>query len=101
MSSSAQWEVRFSNTRQLPYFYDSASGTSTWEAPPDLSDDAIKQLPGAAQYLSAEALAASASGASAGSATKVKASHLLIKHNKSRRPSSHRQVSFSATKCHT
>lgn len=86
---SAQWEVRFSNTRTLPYFYDSVSGTSSWEPPTGLSDQQIKSLPGAAQYLQQ---ASAESGSTSNGVNKIRASHLLVKHAMSRRPSSHRQV---------
>ncbi|KDN36975.1 putative prolyl isomerase Ess1 [Tilletiaria anomala UBC 951] len=92
---SAQWEVRFSNTRKLPYFYDSASGTSTWEAPSGLSPEQISALPGAAQYLGRDGASSNSAAAGRDSATKVRASHLLIKHAKSRRPSSHRQANIT------
>lgn len=88
---SAQWEVRFSNTRKLPYFYDSVSGTSTWDQPEGLSVEQISKLPGASQYLGGGGQPAANASAGANAGT-VRASHLLVKHAKSRRPSSHRQV---------
>lgn len=52
---------------------------SVWEAPPELSQDEIKRLPGA------ELLNGSAP-------TEVRASHLLVKHKGSRRPASWKEV---------
>ncbi|MCO5565507.1 hypothetical protein L7F22_019181 [Adiantum nelumboides] len=43
----SSWEIRFSKSRQLPYFYDSASGASTWERPEGVSEEQITSLPGA------------------------------------------------------
>lgn len=88
------WEVRFSNSKQLPYFYNPATSQSVWEKPDGLSEDQLSQLPGA-QYLSAGkgAAAAGASGSGGVPAGKVRASHILAKHAGSRRPSSWRQVS--------
>lgn len=86
---SAQWEVRFSRSRQLPYFYDAASGESTWEQPEGLTAEQVQALPGAEQLKAG----GTAGDASAGSDGRVRASHLLVKHNKSRRPSSWKEVS--------
>lgn len=76
------WEIRWSNSRSLPYFYNAGSGKSTWEKPDEISDDQVQSLPGA-KYLSG-------SGAEEG---KVRASHILAKHTGSRRPSSWKSVS--------
>lgn len=82
--SSANWEIRFSNSRQLPYFYNASTGTSTWERPDDVPEDEVASLPGA-QYLQI---------GNSGAPDKVRASHLLVKHRDSRRPSSWKEVSF-------
>ncbi|WVR05876.1 hypothetical protein IAU60_002902 [Kwoniella sp. DSM 27419] len=84
--SSSGWEVRFSNSRQLPYFYHAQKGESTWEPPAGLPHDQIAKLPGAAKYLSA----AGAGGAEQKPAGQVRGSHILAKHAGSRRPSSWR-----------
>jgi len=85
------WEVRFSNSKQLPYYFNSASGQSVWEKPSELSDDQVAQLPGA-KYLSG-------SGAGAAKPSQVRSSHILAKHSGSRRPSSWRQVSLLFMQC--
>ena len=81
----SSWEIRWSNSRQLPYFYNSSTQESTWESPPGISNDQIKTLPGA-HYLNGNQGQAPSG--------KVRASHLLIKHAQSRRPSSWKEVSF-------
>jgi peptidyl-prolyl cis-trans isomerase NIMA-interacting 1 len=102
--SSSGWEVRFSNSRQLPYFYNSTTSTSIWEKPEELSEDQAQLLPGS-QYLKGTTNAAAAAvsnGASSLSSAPtnvtangtVRASHLLVKHSQSRRPSSWKEVSF-------
>lgn len=83
------WEVRFSNSRQLPYFYNAGNGQSVWEPPAELSPEQIRALPGAAQYLSGSGNSA----AKGGKEGQVRASHILAKHQGSRRPSSWREVS--------
>lgn len=85
--SSGSWEVRFSKSRQLPYFYDAESGKSTWEKPDSIPDDQVASLPGA-HYLKP----GGAVDGGANTAGKVRASHLLVKHNQSRRPSSWKEV---------
>jgi NIMA-interacting peptidyl-prolyl cis-trans isomerase 1 len=72
--------VRYSNTRQRPYFFNEAQSLSIWEAPTGLSEDDIVNLPGASENLHKKA------------EDTVQASHLLIKHAGSRRPSSWKEV---------
>lgn len=79
----SSWEIRWSNSRQLPYFYNSSTQESTWESPPGISNDQIQTLPGA-HYLNGNQGQAPSG--------KVRASHLLIKHAQSRRPSSWKEV---------
>ena len=75
------WEVRFSNSRKTPYFYNAQTQQSTWEPPAGMSEAEIHALPGA-RYLTG-----------GGEAGQVRASHILAKHAGSRRPSSWKQVS--------
>lgn len=83
------WEVRWSNSRQLPYFYNTSSGQSVWEPPTGLSNEQLKSLPGAHYF------GGGGSGGTGGTKKeKVRASHLLVKHSGSRRPSSWKEVSF-------
>lgn len=71
-----------SNSRGVPYYYNLATQESSWDPPAHLTEAEVKTLPGAAQYL----------GGGGGNG-KVRASHLLVKHRDSRRPSSWRDVS--------
>jgi hypothetical protein len=71
-----------SNSRGVPYFFNTETQQSTWEPPAGLSQQQIDSLPGA-HYLS---------GSGNG---KVRASHLLVKHRDSRRPSSWKEVCLS------
>lgn len=92
---SSSWEVRFSNSKQLPYFHDPVTGESSWEPPSGLSDAQIRSLPGATQYLVAGGASSGATnGKSDAHAGQVRASHLLVKHRESRRPSSWKDVSI-------
>ncbi|RXK37545.1 hypothetical protein M231_05170 [Tremella mesenterica] len=93
--SAQGWEVRHSNSRKLPYFYNSQTGVSMWEAPPGLTQDQIYALPGAKEFLPPRTAPGAPQGAppakDGGKPGEVKASHILAKHAGSRRPSSWRQ----------
>ena len=78
----ANWEVRLSTSRGVPYFYNTDTHESIWEAPPGLTQEQIAALPGARQHL-----------LEGGRPAQVRASHLLVKHRGSRRPSSWKEVS--------
>ena len=86
------WEVRFSNSKRLPYFYNSETAESRWEAPAGLSDAQIQALPGASQHLRGGNGPAPQVQANGDPQEKVQASHILAKHAQSRRPSSWKQV---------
>ncbi|KAF8963905.1 hypothetical protein BDZ97DRAFT_1818436 [Flammula alnicola] len=85
----SQWEIRMSNSKGLPYFFNTQTKQSAWDAPPELTEEQIKQLPGT-EYLNA-----TKAGARAG---QVRASHLLVKHRDSRRPSSWKEDKITRTK---
>ena len=78
-----------SNSKQIPYFYNAKTNESSWETPTELTEEQIKQLPGA-QLLGQASQAKSSQGG--GKPGEVRASHLLVKHNASRRPSSWKEV---------
>lgn len=84
--SSSEWSIRFSNTRKLPYFYNSSSGQSTWELPQGMTEQEAMGLEGA-HHLKQQ------TGQPQQQEGKVRASHLLIKSRESRRPSSWKEVS--------
>ncbi|KAJ1020344.1 hypothetical protein NDA18_005940 [Ustilago nuda] len=90
---SSQWEVRFSNSRRLPYFYHPVTQQSTWEIPQGHTEESIRSLPGA-KYLDPVNAPAGASD----KPDKVRASHLLIKHAGSRRPSSWKEANITRSK---
>jgi peptidyl-prolyl cis-trans isomerase NIMA-interacting 1 len=87
LPAQPQWEVRLSNSRGVPYFFDVETKTSSWEPPAGLTKEQISRLPGADKYLN------EAGGKESGGENgKVRASHLLVKHRDSRRPSSWKEV---------
>lgn len=84
-----------SNSRNVPYFFNEETSSSSWEPPAELSKEQVAQLPGAARYLSGGGGGAPAPTASPG---QVRASHLLVKHRDSRNPSSWKEKSITRSK---
>jgi NIMA-interacting peptidyl-prolyl cis-trans isomerase 1 len=81
------WEVRHSNSKNLPYYFNSVERTSRWEPPAGTDSEKLKH------YMAAHHSAGSRSGAAPGVPEgKIRAAHLLVKHRESRRPSSWREV---------
>ncbi|KAJ7922789.1 hypothetical protein B0H13DRAFT_1981750 [Mycena leptocephala] len=80
----SQWEVRISTSRGAPYFFNTTTKESSWTAPPELSEDQVTALVSAAQE-------SKRSG-------QVRASHLLVKHSGSRRPSSWKENNITRSK---
>jgi NIMA-interacting peptidyl-prolyl cis-trans isomerase 1 len=78
-----------SNSRRVAYFFNNETKASTWEPPAELTEEQIKQLPGAKLLDSMPSDTAIPS--------KVRASHLLVKHSGSRRPSSWKEVGISGS----
>jgi NIMA-interacting peptidyl-prolyl cis-trans isomerase 1 len=71
-----------SNSRRKPYFYNKETNQSSWDNP-GLTEEEIDSLPGA-QLLKQPPGSANLKS--------VRASHLLVKHRDSRRPSSWKEV---------
>ena len=74
-----------SSSKNRPYFYNNDTKQSSWDAPQELSAKEINQLPGAEHLKDVKPSECSHEG-------QVRASHLLIKHSGSRRPSSWKEV---------
>jgi hypothetical protein len=81
------WQIRMSTSRRVPYFYNAETQASAWDKPPELSDAEVKALPGYAEHISG-----GGNGAAGDRPARVRASHLLVKHAGSRRPSSWKEV---------
>ncbi|KAJ1933710.1 peptidyl-prolyl cis-trans isomerase Pin1, partial [Linderina macrospora] len=65
------WEVRMSKSRGIEYYFNRATGESRWEPP---TDDHRRRT------------------------SKMRASHLLVKHSGSRKPSSWKEANITRTK---
>ncbi|RDA94852.1 hypothetical protein CP533_4218 [Ophiocordyceps camponoti-saundersi (nom. inval.)] len=79
------WEVRHSNSKNLPYYFNSVEKLSCWEPPAGTDTEKLKQ------YMTAHQSVGSRTAAAEG---KIRAAHLLVKHRESRRPSSWREARF-------
>ena len=88
----SEWVVRMSNSKGVPYFYNTTTKQSVWVAPSGLTKEQIQALPGAREYLND---GASGGGGATG---QIRASHLLVKHKDSRRPSSWKEANITRTK---
>ncbi|KAL9608631.1 MAG: hypothetical protein Q9167_006552 [Letrouitia subvulpina] len=76
------WEVRHSNSKNLPYFFNTETKESRWEAPEGVDLDKLKA------YMAE----------SARKPGKIRAAHLLVKHRGSRRPSSWKEQNITRSK---
>jgi NIMA-interacting peptidyl-prolyl cis-trans isomerase 1 len=88
------WEVRRSNTKNLPYYFHSETKDSRWEPPAGTDPDMLKAY--MAQHHSSKGVAPP-SFAHAGE-DKIRAAHLLVKHRDSRRPASWREPKITRSK---
>lgn len=86
------WEVRHSNSKNLPYYFNEAEKLSRWEPPQGTDTEKLKAY--MATHHSAPAIRPESSSNGVTHEGKIRASHLLVKHRDSRRPSSWREVSF-------
>jgi len=81
------WEVRMSQSKGVPYYFRAPTngdpGESSWAPPPGMTEGQINALPGASKYLQDDGM---------------RASHLLVKHRESRRPSSWREPNITRSK---
>jgi len=91
---SSLWVVRLSSSRQTPYFLNTETRESRWDAPTDLSLEQVLALPGAGEFLDRNGKAKEAPGLPG----QVRASHLLVKHSGSRRPSSWKENDITRSK---
>ncbi|KAK5174770.1 peptidyl-prolyl cis-trans isomerase Pin1 [Saxophila tyrrhenica] len=89
------WEVRHSNSKNLPYYFNPSTKESKWEPPNDTDSETLKHYMG--QYHTANL-----GGSGAANATnldgKIRCAHLLVKHRDSRRPSSWREANITRSK---
>lgn len=86
------WEVRHSNSKNLPYYFNSKTHESRWEPPEGADTEKLKI------YMAQHHSSANTRIDGAGAEGKIRAAHLLVKHKDSRRPSSWREPNITRTK---
>jgi NIMA-interacting peptidyl-prolyl cis-trans isomerase 1 len=89
------WEVRHSNSKNLPYYFNPSSKESRWEPPAETDSEALKHYMG--QYHT-ENMRPDGTAAQQSLEGKIRCAHLLVKHKDSRRPSSWREASITRSK---
>lgn len=87
------WEVRRSNTKNLPYYFHAETKDSRWEPPAGTNPEKLKEY--MAQHHSSKGVAPANFQHSG---DKIRAAHLLVKHRDSRRPASWREPNITRTK---
>ncbi|KFA62494.1 hypothetical protein S40285_08058 [Stachybotrys chlorohalonatus IBT 40285] len=87
------WEVRHSNSKNLPYYFNAVDKISRWEPPPGTDTEKLKH------YMAANHSSSGPGGRPAAVPEgKIRAAHLLVKHRESRRPSSWREADITRSK---
>ncbi|CCU81678.1 Peptidyl-prolyl cis-trans isomerase NIMA-interacting 1 [Blumeria hordei DH14] len=88
------WEVRHSNSKNLPYYFNEVQKLSRWEPPFGTDNEKLKAYIAAHQ----NSLNTRPDGGLHGSMGKIRASHLLVKHKGSRRASSWREAEIKRSR---
>ncbi|CAG8487378.1 2388_t:CDS:2 [Diversispora eburnea] len=89
---NSQWETRISRSRKIVYYYNRATKESTWDLPPGVDPSKIKG------YGEVTVQQAQNINPLEGGAGQIRASHLLVKHKGSRRPTSWKEPTIKRTK---
>ena len=87
------WEVRHSNSKNLPYYFCPDTKESRWEPPAGSDPDKLKLF--MAKFHSTKTNGSDAAQTRPG---KIRCAHILVKHEASRRPMSWRQDRITRTK---
>lgn len=91
----AGWEVRHSNSKNLPYYFNPQTKESRWEPPAETDSETLKHYMG--QYHTAN-LGRQDGAVQQTLDGKIRCAHLLVKHKDSRRPSSWREANITRSK---
>lgn len=86
------WEVRHSNSKNLPYYFNPATKESRWDPPSGTDTEKLKT------YMATHHSSGIAPASAEKDEGKIRAAHLLVKHKDSRRPSSWREDKITRTK---
>ncbi|CAI2178233.1 2461_t:CDS:2 [Funneliformis geosporum] len=86
VDASSEWESRISRSRRMVYYYNRRTKESTWDLPEGVDPNTIRG------YASQSNQDLQNLDPLEGGAGQIRASHLLVKHDKSRRPSSWKEA---------
>lgn len=89
--------MRHSQSKNLPYYFNSAEKVSRWEPPAETDTEKLK-IYMATYHSSSKGVAGPGGSAGNGEQGKIRAAHLLVKHRDSRRPSSWRENAITRSK---
>jgi peptidyl-prolyl cis-trans isomerase NIMA-interacting 1 len=87
----APWTVRYSKSKNLPYYYNPITNASQWEPPADANPDLLST------YMQKHFSSPQPVEPNPGD-DKIRCAHLLVKHRESRRPSSWKENEIRRTK---
>jgi NIMA-interacting peptidyl-prolyl cis-trans isomerase 1 len=86
------WEIRISNSKNLPYYFNPDTKESRWEPPEGADTNKLKE------HMAQFHTSAGINRTSNGNQGKIRAAHLLVKHKDSRRASSWKENKITRTK---
>ncbi|KAI0014989.1 hypothetical protein F4780DRAFT_773833 [Xylariomycetidae sp. FL0641] len=86
------WEVRHSNSKNLPYYFNAVEKISRWEPPAGTDTEKLKK------YMAVHHSATGQGAPVSRPEGKIRAAHLLVKHRESRRPASWREAEITRSK---
>ncbi|KAF9886566.1 hypothetical protein FE257_011338 [Aspergillus nanangensis] len=86
------WEVRHSNSKNLPYYFSASTKESRWEPPSGTDTEKLKV------YMANHHSAPAGRPEVGHGEGMIRCSHLLVKHRDSRRPSSWREAEITRSK---
>ncbi|KAF2180679.1 peptidylprolyl isomerase [Zopfia rhizophila CBS 207.26] len=86
------WEVRRSNTKNLPYYFHPATKDSRWEPPVGTDPNKLKA------YMAEHHSSLGGAEVLQPPGGKIRCAHLLVKHKESRRPASWRESRITREK---
>lgn len=84
--------MRHSNSKNLPYYFNSKTHESRWEPPENADTEKLKT------YMAQHHSASSTRVDGAADEGKIRVAHLLVKHKDSRRPSSWKEQNITRSK---
>ena len=88
----SSWEVRHSQSKGLPYYFNPTTAESRWDPPDGSNVETLKT------YIEKHHSSVSVRVSESATDGKIRASHLLVKHRDSRRPSSWKETNITRTK---